>query len=622
MAALRGLSWWAKGPLILLLFALLLLAALAAFPWGMLRETIEARLTKRLGRQAHIAVLERMDSFSLHPTVIARDISIPQPQWADAGNLAQAEEARVTFNALSLLTGRFDAEAFDVSGMTVHLIRDKAGRESWNDGEKDERDSSTRRPRFNRLRIVNSRVIYEDAKRDRSMDLKVEADVRRGLTMRGTGLIKGHPVAVAIDGAAVAGEAADRPWPFRAEIKGDAVGATFKGTMDRPLDIGHLTASATAYGRDLALVDVIIEAGLPATQPVRLAAQVRRDRPDWTITRLRGTIGRSDIAGNATIRKRDGRTRIEGEIRSRQFDFDDLASDEGLARGRAERRASGPRVVPGTAIELKSVSRTDGRLDLRVDRILWPAPSPFRSMQTTLVLERGKLTLDPLVIGLSRGTLAGLLVVDQQAGDGMAPAPLLTIRMDMRDAHLVDFFPHAGIDGELSARLRIAGRGDTVRQAIAASNGMIALVARDGTIPARTASLLGQDIGRGLLTGKGEQAQLRCIIARLDVRSGIASVNPALIDTTRALTRATGSVSLRTEAMDFALNGAPKGRSVLRFTGSVPVRGTMKLPQIIVPKDTASFGNVMKMIGRAIAGKQGTVAQDIDCAAMQAQAMR
>lgn len=617
---MRTMSWWAKGLLIIGTFAIILLIALAAFPWGVLRETIEHRLSKRLGRPAQIAVMERADRFSFHPEVIARSITIPQPAWAGKGDLARVAQARLQFNALSLLTGKMSVEAFDVDGMTLTLIRDKNGRESWNDG--DTSDGDGQRPQFSRLKIANSRVLYRDAKRGRSFDLKVEADVRRGLAMRGTGQLKGNPVTVSVDGGPIAGDAASKTWPFRAQIKGEAVGATFEGTMDRPLDVGHLTASATACANDLALLDVIIEAGLPGTQPVKLAANVRRDTPDWKIANLRGTIGRSDIAGNATIKKRDGRTRIDGEVTSRQFDFDDLASVAGKARGRAMEARFGDRLVPATAIDLKNVGKTDGKLRLTVGKLLWPGSSPFRSLRATLMLERSHLVMDPLELGLTRGRFAGRLSVDQREGKSIASSPMLNIAMNVRDARLMDFFPHAQIDGRLEGKLRLAGRGRTIRSAIARSNGVVALVARDGKIPARTASLLGQDVGRGILTGKDEMASLRCIIARLDVRNGVMRTNPVLIDTTRALTKANGTITLNDERMALALTGAPKTRSILRLDGSVPILGTIKQPSIVVPKETKSVGNVVKMVGRAIAGKQGPTASDTDCHAMAANVLR
>ncbi|MRU29864.1 AsmA family protein, partial [Xylella fastidiosa subsp. multiplex] len=87
-------------------------------------------------------------------------------------------------------------------------------------------------------------------------------------------------------------------------------------------------------------------------RPVARDPRGQLDRPDWIVEGLKGTIGRSDIAGHATIRKRDGRTRIDGALSADRFDFDDLASNAGKAKAAAKRAQLGPRLIPDTAIDL------------------------------------------------------------------------------------------------------------------------------------------------------------------------------------------------------------------------------------------------------------------------------
>ena len=52
-------------------------------------------------------------------------------------------------------------------------------------------------------------VSYRDAKQDRSFTLAVTADAQ-GIAARGTGIVRGSPVRVAIAGPAITGEAASR----------------------------------------------------------------------------------------------------------------------------------------------------------------------------------------------------------------------------------------------------------------------------------------------------------------------------------------------------------------------------------------------------------------------------
>jgi uncharacterized protein involved in outer membrane biogenesis len=594
-----------------------LLMILALFPWGALRERVTAKLSHDLGRPVTIGRIDRIGSFSFHPVIDIQDIHIPQAAWAGKGDLARIAHASIGFAALPLLIGRFRPETIAIDGMHLAFVRDASGRESWRADTPGPDDRKGGHPAIRSLLISNSTLSYTDARRDRRFTAMLAADGRKGLTLAGVGAIHGEPVQLTAGGNAILGVDPDKPWPFQAEIKGLAVGMTIRGEMDGPLDIGHLSGHITGHANDLVLLDAIIEAGLPGTQPVRLEADVRRDSPDWTVTALTGTIGRSDISGHATIVKREGRTRITGAVSANRFDFGDLSTNEGKRRSASKRARFGDRVVPDTAIDLKTVDRTDGRLDLSVRQLLWPGSSPFRGLKGTLTLDHSLLTIDPLTLNLTRGRLDGALVIDQRND---APRPRLTVKLDLLDARLLDFFPDTAIDGDLRGRIRLAGSGGTIRLAIGQSTGSVALVAERGNIPARTASLLGQDIGRGMTAKKDEQAVLRCAIARLDVAKGIARPNPILIDTSRALTRATGTVNLSDEHLALLLNGVPKQRSVLRLPGAVPINGTIKQPDIQIPKEARSFGNVLKMLGKGLGQQQ--VATDSDCRAEAAHALR
>lgn len=614
----RTRIWVVRGLVIFCGILLLALLALAAFPWGMLKGTIERRLTDRIGRPVTIGAMAREDVLSFHPTVRLANMRMPQPDWVKPklGDLAQIGEARVRFSALALLMGGPVLKALDLRGARLNLYRTADGRENWTGEKSQASDQRGGRPAFDRLEISDSRIVYRDDKQRRSIDAALRVDAK-GLRLSGSGDVRGHPVRVTASGAPILNHGADARWPFRVAIAGDAVGFTLDGSMDRPLDVGHLRGAATAHAIDLALLDAIIEAGLPGTQPVRLTAQVIRDKPDWTVTALKGTIGRSDLTGHATIKKRDGRTRIDGVIRSARFDFDDLSSNEGKRKGAAKRARFGERIVPDTAIDLKTVARTDGRLELKADRLLWPGSSPFRSLSGTLNLDHSRLVLEPLTLGLTRGILSGKLVVDQRQG-----GPRLVVDLTLRSARLLDFFPDTKIDGSLIGRIALVGRGRTVREAVGVSTGTIALVARDGVIPARTAALLGQDVGKGLTVDKDKQAVLRCLIARLDVVDGIAKPNPVLIDTSRAQTRATGTIALSSERMALSLTGAPKSRALLRLEGPVPIGGTIKAPDIRVPAETRSAKGIFRMIGKAINGTQEPRAADADCDGLARVALR
>jgi AsmA family protein len=590
----------------------------AAFPWGMLKGFAEQRLSGTLGRPVTIGALEREDHFSFHPVLLLRDIRVPQAAWAGGEDLARIGTLRLRLAALPLLWGDTRIEAAELAQARFVFVRDARGRKSWlRDGATEKKGDGGSRPSLAVLTVRDTRLLYRDAKRARSADVAVTADARSGVTLRGAGLVRGHPVTIVAQGGVISTATAAQAWPFRAVVEGKDVGMTMQGRMDRPLDFNHLAAHATAHGTDLRLVDVLIAAGLPGTQPVKLEADVRRDTPDWTVERLRGTIGRSDIAGHATIRKRDGRTRIDGALSANRFDFADLASNEGRRKAAADKARTGPRLLPNSAIDLKHVAYTDGTLKLDARQLLLPGSEPFRSLHGTLTVDHSRLTLQPLRLGLAHGQADGRFAVDQRSG-----APVMDLALQISGGRLSDLFAEAGIDAPMTGRIRLHGPGRTLRAAIARSNGMVTLVARDGTIPARTASLLGLDVGRGVTAGKEAQAGLRCLIARFDVRGGIARPDPVVIDTSRAQTRASGVIRLADERLALSVRGAPKRAGLLRFDDAIAVTGTIRQPQIHVPQAAKSVGGVLKMFGKAITGGQQPLAGDADCGALAAQAMR
>lgn len=595
------------------------LGGLAAFPWGVLKGTVERRLSQSIGRTVSIGAMERLDTMSFHPRIRLRAVRIPQPAWVEPhlADLAQIAQVDLSFSVWALLAGRATVERAEILGANLQFYRTAQGRKNWSQDESGERSGSG--GHLLMLRVAESRLRYLDRKRDRSLDVAVVSD-GAGLRIDGGGLILGHRVRITGRGAAIAEWRAAAPWPFGVAIEGPAVGFALEGTMPSPLDLGHLQGRARAHAEDLRLLDAIIEAGLPGTQPVRLAAGIRRSIPDWTIDDLRGTIGRSDIAGHATIVKRDGRSRITGALRSDHFDFDDLSSNEGKRRAAAIKARLGPRILPGSAIDLTHVRRTDGALDLRVDHLLWSGQSPFRSMTAHLSLERSRLEISALRVGMTHGSMEGTMRIDQT--DTGRPDPRLDLRLALRGARLLDFFPRAQIDGSLIGRLAVTGYGHTLADAFGAGGGVLALVGRDGQIPARTAALLGRDVGRGLTMGKDETDNLRCVVARLEIKGGMARPAPVLIDSSRAQTQVRGTIDLRNERLMLTLKGAPKKPSLLRLPGQVILGGTVKAPDIDVPPRTKTVGGVINMLASAIAGRQEPLARDADCNALERQAMR
>lgn len=591
---------------------LVLLLIVAMFPFGWLKPRIERDLSQKVGRQVTIGGMRRESLFSFTPTIMVSDVRVPQPAWAGKGDLATLAHGQIRFNTVAALFGHFSPKSIALSGLRLSLVRNRNGRTNWPSS-----GGGSGSLALDRLVLSDAQVTYRDAKQDRQAQVTLAADSTHGLTATGSGAIQGHAVTLSAHGPAITDASAR--WPFEARIEGDAVGMTIKGVMEHPLDTAHLTADMTAHATDLKLIDAIIEAGLFGTQPVKLAAHAVHDGTSWTVTKLRGTIGRSDLTGHITTRLVGGRTKLDGAVTFGQLDFDDLASDAGKARAAQVRAQIGRKLVPPTRINLAHVGDTDGVIRIAARKLVSSSPSSLAALSGTLTLDHRRLTLDPFRLDLTRGHISGRITVDQRDG---GPLPGVTIALELAGSDLPTLVGGGGdVTGSVTGRIRLVGKGSTFREVVGNADGRIGIVARNGALPAKVASELGFDIGRTLTADDQDRAGLRCAAIGLAMRGGTGKLDPMVIDTTRAQSRGQGTVRFPQEALAIRLTGAPKQKSVLRLPAAIIVGGTIKEPQVDLQKGSKSVGNILKAIGQSITGNQPPRATDADCGALAAQAL-
>lgn len=610
------LRWTLAGIVSFLLATVLFLGFL---PFGAFKGRVEQALSNRFGRLVTVQAVERVSGFSFTPTVALRGIRVPQADWAGPGDLARIGTISVRLPVLPLLLGRFEPQGITVDGAELTLVRDAHHRESWRRPD-DDRSAGGGSVSIHDLTVTNSRVSYRDAVENRQFTVAFSSNANDGVRLRGSGSVRNSPVTIAASGPDVASHAGN-DWPFRVALDGPALRMQVTGTMDRPLDTGHMTIDLTARANDLEMIDAVVEAGLIGTQPVQLAAHARHDADTWNVSDFHGIVGQSDIAGHIEVRKEDGRTKLDGAVVANRVNFDDFATSAGLQRAAALEQRIGLRLVPNTTLNLANITHTDGTLAFTIRSIVGgQRPSALRNMTGRLVLDHQKLTVDPLRIGLDRGTIQGTMVVDQHRGERV---PLIRLDLRLVDTNIEALAGGGGaVSGRVDGHASLAGRGSTLREAVGASDGRIGFVVREGHLPARVASLIGFDVVRGLTTDEDAQAGLRCVVLDMAVRGGTGRVQRFTIDTTRSQSNGTGTMTFPGETLAITMTGAPKDAALIRLPGRIDIGGTIKDPQVAAAPGTRSFGNILRGIGRSIFGGNGPRATDADCGALAAAALR
>ena len=593
---------------------LILAALLLAFGWPLMRGLAERRLAASIDRPVRIGALHRIGGGLFTPLLRLDDLTIAQPAWAGQGDMLRIAELRIRLPLAHMVSGRGKAEAVAIRGLRVALVTDASGRHNWRSGQKDDASSRGSSLDIGRMVVSDAQGALDDAKRDRHLTARFAIDPT-AFRLIGSGTIAGSPARLAITGAGVAGQ---RHWPFRAMLTSAAVSLKAEGHAATPLDFGHFTARVRSSGHGLQDLDRVIEAGLFKTQPYRLAATIIHEDPNWQISGLKGRLGRSDIAADLRIDKHDGRTFIAGKVLSNGFDFDDLASDEGLAESAAKARRVGPRLFPNTRINLAKLGQLDGDVHFDLRRLLFKTPSAFRSVSGTATLSHRVLTISPLIASVGGGRVTGSAIVRHQTG-----APLLLADLTMTGARMEQLFTDPGTaTGALAGRARLQGRGETVRAAAGHFTGMIGLAGRNGAIDRRAALVAGSDVGRALTAGGEDKTAMRCLVARFRVADGVARPEILLLDTGVGRADGSGSVDLATERLDLSLSGHAKLGGGLKLDQPIRVQGIIKRPEIIAPPRATTVKGVLGMIGRAISGKTPPTVGDANCAVLTARALR
>ncbi len=605
-----------------------LLFALAVSPIGFLKGMVENRLAARFDAPASIGAIERLDSLSFTPRIRVIGIRIAQPSWAGRGEFARVQQAVIRVPLLPVLIGRFRPETIDLTGLALNLVRTGDGRANW---EKRDKEARRNGPDLEHLTITNSRLTLRDEKRHMTLQAALSMDVNKGLAVTGTGLHRDQPLQFSATGGVINGAAPNARWPIHLSIRSPLLRLEAQGATNRALDLNGFDARISASGPDIVYLDDVIEAGLPGTQPFVLKANVRRDRPDWNIKTISGRIGRSDFTGKLLVKKRGGRTILDGTLDATALDFDDLSSDKGQAIAAAKRRATGPRIIPDTAIHFEKLGKVDGTLRVSAQRLLMSHDSIVQGFRGTMTMDHRILTLAPLTVQLTRGALDGSVKVEHRSGE-----PRLSLDLRQRGTRLSDLLGSADdIEGPIEARIWLTGIGREVRSALARADGRIAIVMRGGTMRKKLAVFASGDvldsIGAAIAGSGTARISVNCLVSDFAVRGGALTPRTLVLDTPVGRSDGTGSASLATEQLALLFAGRSKHPDAIQLAAKIRVDGTFSDPalSLVNAEGAAPKSGLLGKIGALIgsirtkddAGR-GVPVPKVNCPALSAQALR
>jgi len=306
----------------------------------------------------------------------------------------------------------------------------------------------------------------------------------------------------------------------------------------------------------------------------------------------------------------------------------ETASPEQQAK--AQQVKASTHVLPREPFSTGKWGQMDADVKLVAARVQRPKQLPIDSLSTHLVLKDAVLTLDPLDFGVAGGKVASRVKIDSHPSP-----PAGEIRARVENLKLAQLFPTLknmeDAYGQMYGAVNLKGRGASVGDLLATSDGTMVLTANGGRVSDLLTELLEIDVAKAamLLGTRKRQVDLRCAVGTFNVKDGVVTPESFIVDTSETFVKVDGKVDLDDERLDLETRGRGKSPSALTLKTPIELQGPFKKPSVhpkagpLVAQGAAAvaLGAVspaLAIIPFVDTGKK----QDADCDKLMAEARR
>ena len=581
---------------------------------------------------------------------------------AEPRPMASAEMARASLKLLPLLAREVAIDTLELTAPDVALARLSDGRNNWTFERQRAPDDLTPRWTVNidQLVVRQGQLAYADAGRD--LDLSARIDTINEAAQAPAAENPATPA------SATASPAANPVYGMRFDLKGTLGKARIEGQgkagpvlslrdkeVNYPLQFTAKTGSletavegivanpGALSGMDLRVIlkgasmaDLYALTGLvlpntPAFQTRgRLQGSLQPGRAVWDYRDFTGTVGQSDLHGNLRFVSGTPRGKLSGSVTSRQLRLADLGPVLGTASTPSSKAGRSGKVLPDAPFATDRWNAMDMDLKFSGQRVVRQGSLPLEDLSVHALLSDAVLRLDPLHFGVAKGRIESTVVLDSRKKP-------LAVRLDTRvqNLRLASLFPAVELTkkslGRLDGAMALNGKGNSVAQWLGTSSGEARLYVRDGTLSRELLNRAALNVGSivvGKLFGDDKEVQLRCAVADLAVREGVATVRTGKLSTNEAIVDASGTIDMAHERLDLHIK--PESLQWKFFSLRTPlyVRGSFAKPDVGVEP-----GPLLLRAGAAIAAVVAAPAalallpvtvpgadDDVQCAPLLAQA--
>ena len=554
---------------------------------------IERRASAATGREITIGDLDI--KIGWHPGVSVSGLRITNPEWAKTSHLVDAELIDARFRLMPLLVGRMIVEELKLVQAKVGLEREE-NRNTWTFKDKPPDEDDEPLPVIVRhISIDRGFVVYRDTTIQTDLQIDVTGDVGSAdaaVNLVAAGSFRGQKT------RAIARLPALLPTPDTAvEMSAAAtigdITAAAAGTI-RAADVDGIDIDIDVSGASLADIKRFAPVNLPNTPPYRLQGRFRNPREAFIFDAFSGRVGDSDLSGDASYSRNTKRPLLKANLVSNLLDLDDLGPLVGAPPKTGAGETAAPeqkqqvqkiddtgKVLPQRKFAVEDWPIMDAQVRFEGKKIVDAAQVPIENLSANWIMEAGVLRFEPLRFRIAGGTVTANVNLDSNA------KPLAgKLKIDLTGVNLRTLVPGSGKMqdplGTLYGRIDIAGRGASIADLFGTADGRLALLVNGGHVSNLLIELVGLDVAEALriLATKDPDVRLRCAVADLSIKSGIATPQVLVIDTTDTIVTGSGSINFKTEGLQLVTRAEPKDFSPFVLRTPINIGGTFKDPAV------------------------------------------
>jgi AsmA family protein len=586
------------------LLAGLLGIAIAAVVLGaapLVRWAVEQPLSRIAGRK--IALDGPLSvQWGLPTRISAEDVHVANAAWGSRPDMFVAQRLEIELSPWTLLDRPVHVSRITVDHAMLLLETSPAGERNWHLALTSAAPGRSDFPDLNHLLVRDGSFVFRNGVTGAETKVALNAlefaapDPAAPAKFTADGLFQQRPTRL----VATVGPLRDlrdqaKPYPIAVEASLADSHLVVQGTVQHPLDFSGLDLRLSLSGRKLDDIGDAFGVPLPPLPDFRGTAQLTGTGDEWALKALTVKLGHSDLEGGIAVNTHGKVPHLRADLTASRFDVGDFVGFLGATPATssapstaAQQDNPGHRIIPATPIAVDRLAGIDADLSFDAARLDPSKGLPLERLSAGLHLKDGVLTLTPLRFAVAGGAVSVDMILDARPR-----SPRLDLDLDIRQIDLHRLAAGTAVPdlvketrGIAGGFVRVKSAGKSLRDFLAHMDGDAGLFVEQGQLSRLLQEIGGLNVVQALgLVVNGDRAiPINCLISRFDIKSGIATAAPLLLDTDDSTMVGKGNVNFAAETIYLDIKPYHKHFTPLTLRAPIELRGTFAQPQIGVSK--------------------------------------